>query len=150
VGHHSVLGPDPADVPFQFPKENTRKRLGCAMKYHHYVIMMLPFFLVKICENHYSPPCFPSPLFNPVYTPNQPINWPSDGLRCVWPRSNARHSFNVLPLTTAIPRFCLNGFINHPRSRSPFVHICLQTLPILETLQLFWLVGIFPVKIATD
>ena len=59
-----MLGPGPADVPFQFPKENTRKRLGCAMKYHHYVIMMLPFFL-KIID-HYSPPClscFPSPLF---------------------------------------------------------------------------------------
>ena len=38
-----VLGPGPADVTFQFPKENTL-RLGCAMKYHHYVIMILPFF----------------------------------------------------------------------------------------------------------
>ena len=61
VGHNSVsvLGPGPAWMCHELSPL-------C-----HYDVTI---FLVKICENHYSPPCFPSPLFNPVYTPNQPIN----------------------------------------------------------------------------
>lgn len=149
VGHQQqCVRPRSCRCSLPIPERKYAKTWMCHEISPLYTIMMLPFF----GENyifHYSPPCFPSP---PVYTPNQSTDHVSrPALRLAqiqrqtfFQRTAADDSDSSVVLKKRFDE-------NHPRSRSPFVHNLLTNFfPILESLQLFWLVGTFPVKIATD